>query len=354
LKHLRKLFLQVLRLCQEMGMVKLGHVALDGTKVRANASRHKAMSYDRMVANEKRLEAEIEELLKRGELTDRKEDELYGWDKRGDELPEELRRRRSRLAKIREAKAALEEEAKAHRESGDDREDGTDASTGSSPDEPGGSEEDDEDLPSHQVRYYKKSGEVHPKAQRNFTDPESRIMKDGATKAFVQAYNCQIAVDEEHQVIVSQALTNQPPDPEHLQPILRRAQSNCGRLPRKLTADSGYWSEGNAAYCESEGVDAYIATEKFKHGERSPRVRGRPPRNLNARGKMQRKLRTKRGKETYAHRKYTVEPVFGQTKERRGFRQFLLRGIEKVRAEWALICTGHNILKLHRARAAPS
>ena len=211
------------------------------------------------------------------------------------------------------------------------------------------------ELPSHQVPADAK-GKPTPKAQRNFTDPESCIMKQGTD--YVQAYNCQAGVDASSQVIVAQAVTNQPPDVEHLAPIVEQVEHLCGAVPVKLSADSGYFSQENAAYCHDKGLDAYIATGRAKHGEQVSSPCGRPAKNLDAKGRMRRKLLTKQGRTIYARRKAVVEPVFGQIKQARGFRRFLLRGIEKVRAEWSLICTTHNLLKLfrhliHLSRAIP-
>jgi IS5 family transposase len=190
-------------------------------------------------------------------------------------------------------------------------------------------------------------GNPKPKAQRNFTDPESRIQKSG--DGFVQGYNAQAAVDEEHQIIVAQLVTNQPPDAEHLGPMLEQVEANCGQAPKVLTADAGYFSEDNVAKSEAMGVDPYIATGRKKHDERPAPPRGRMPRELTPKQRMARKLLTKPGAAIYARRKATVEPVFGQVKHARGIRQFLLRGVFKVRGEWALICATHNLLKLHRA-----
>jgi transposase len=342
-KTFKKLFLQVLQLCVKAGLVKLGHVALDGTKMKANASKHKAMSYERMKRQEKELTQKVEELLREAEARDALDDQKYGKGKRGSELPEDLRHAEGRLAKIRAAKAELEAEAKALAEAEDeaDRE-----------------QDDDEDpppkgptaLPKHRVPH-EKDGTPKPKAQRNFTDPDSRIQKTG--DGFLQGYNCQAAVDDAHQVIVAEAVTNQPPDVEHLAPMLEQVLENCGAAPERLTADTGYFSEKNVATAEALGIDPYIATERWKRGEPRPVApRGRPPANLTPKQKMKRKLLTKSGGAIYARRKTTVEPVFGQIKQPRGLRQFLLRGVEKVRAEWSLICLTHNLLKLHRAAAA--
>ena len=303
------LFLQVLKLCQKAGMVKLGHVALDGTKMKANASKHKAMSYDRMKKDEARLAAEVKGFLRQAEETDAREDAEYGHDKRGDELPAELAFREGRLKKIREAKEALEREA---REAG--------------------------------------AAEPKDKAQRNFTDPESRIMPSSSEKgSFLQGYNCQAAVDDKHQVIVACDTTQQTNDSRQAKPMLEQVKKNTGKAPDKVSMDAGYASEDNIIDVEALGTAAFIATSRKKHGEVVPTApRGRIPKELSVLGRMRRKLLTKKGRAIYAKRKEIVEPVFGQTKRCRGFRQFLLRGLKKVKGEWSLICTTHNLLKLWR------
>jgi transposase/IS5 family transposase len=331
LETLAGLFVQVLRLCQQAGLVKLGHVALDGTKVKANASKHKAMSYERMKAKEKELREKVKALLQAAENEDAYEDQKYGVSRRGDELPEELQRTKSRLAKIRAAKKALEEEAREQAGPKDDD------------DEPPGAR-----LPSHRIPT-EKDGTPTAKAQRNFTDADSRIQKSG--DGFVQGYNAQAAVDEGHQIIVGQALTNQPPDVEHLAPVLEQVVENCGRAPEIVTADAGYFSEENVHAAEALGADPHIATGRRKHDEARPNVRGRPPRALTAKQRMARKLATLKGAAAYARRKWVVEPVFGQIKQGRGLRQLLLRGLAKARGEWALICATHNLRKLHAASA---
>jgi len=348
LDALSGLFLQVLGICQRAGLVKLGHVSLDGTKVRANASKHKAMSYGRMKKKRAEIVAEVKELLARAEAVDTEEDAKYGKGKRGDELPEELRFRETRLAKIKEAMAELEAEAKAEadarraeiaekEEERREKEERTGKGTpGRKPEAP--------------------SNKPGDRKQRNFTDPDSRIMKDGATKSFEQCYNAEAAVDAGSQVIVAADVTQEANDKKQAEPMSEQVKANAGEAPEKLSADSGFFSEANVKYLEGEGVDAYVATEKMKHGERPPPPRGPIPKDATTKQRMQRKLRTKKGRETYSKRKSSVEPVFGQIKDARGFRRFLLRGLEAVRAEWRLICLTHNLLKLFRsgglARAA--
>ena len=322
LKALAALFVQVLKLCQRAGLVKLGHIALDGTKIRANASKHKAMSYKRMKEEEARLEAEVQDLLSKAQAVDEEEDHLYGKNKRGDELPQELALRESRLKKIREARAALEAEARMEAEQLRDK---------------GG----------------KRSEVPEDKAQRNFTDPESHIMPLSGGKQFEQAYNAQAAVDSTNQVIVAAEVTDQPSDKGQATPMMEQVRENAGGLPRQMSADAGYFSSEEVTKLTTIGIDVYMPPDKIRHTDMIPAApRGRIPRSLSVADRMRRKLRTKLGRKRYGLRKELPEPVFGQIKQARGFRQFLLRGKEKVRGEWRLICAGHNILKLFGARPA--
>jgi transposase len=323
LTALGRIFLQVLRLCRKAGLVKLGHVALDGTKVKANASKHKAMSYSHMQKKTDELAAEIARLLGEAEAIDAVEDVKYGKGKRGDELPEELRFREQRLKKIQEAKQALEEEARQAAQAAQPAADKAKASSDVRP---------------------------KPKAQRNFTDPDSRIMRDGATKAFEQAFNGQVAVDSEYQVIVAAGVTQECNDKHQVEPMVERMKANLGGLcPKQMSLDNGYYSDENVEFLREVGIDAYIATGRLKHGEVPPPApRGRIPKGLTTKERMARKLRTIKGRCTYAKRKEIAEPAIGQIKEARGFRRFLLRGLEKVDAEWLIICLTHNLLKLFR------
>jgi transposase len=313
LTALRGLFEQVLQMARDLGALRVGRVALDGSKVKANASKHKAMSYDRLPQKRRQLRAEVEELLAQAEATDAAEDAEHGADRRGDELPAELQRRESRLARIREAKRALEARAKAAAAAADPPAD---------------------------------TAKPDPKAQYNFTDPESRIMK--GPDGFVQAYNTQIAVDEQ-QLIVGQAVTQETNDKRQLLPMVTVIATQSGLTPTQLLADAGYCSDENLAAIAATPIDAYISTRKQKHGERpGPCPRGPLPKTATRVDRMSRKLHRKVGAAVYAMRKAIVEPVFGQIKQARGFRQFLLRGFEKVQGEWSLVCTTHNILKLYR------
>jgi transposase len=346
LEALAGLFIQALLLCQKAGLVKLGHVAIDGTKLQANASKHKAMSYGRMSEAEEKLKAEVEELLRRAEATDAAEDEK---EKQGqpDELPEELARRESRLKKIQEAKAALEAEArqKAEQEKAaveariaerHEKEEQTGKKTGGrEPQIPN----PDEAVPD-------------AKAQRNFTDPESRIMPDGAHKgSFVQAYNAQIAVDSEAQIIVAADITQDCNDKQQLAPMLEQVQKNTGSKPVAVSADTGYCATGQMTDKRVEGIDLHIAIKRDKHGASPESSNGptEPAEPASVLEQMKQKLQSEAGRAIYKMRKAIVEPVFGQIKECRGIRRFSFRGREKVRAEWKLICLTHNLLKLFRS-----
>lgn len=331
LKALAALFVQILRLCQEAGLVKLGHVALDGTKVKANASKHKAMSYGRMKKSKEVLEKEIEELLKKAETVDQEEDKKYGKGKKELDLPEELKRRETRLEKIKEAMKALEDEAVKKAEE---------------------KKQAKENNPKETKTVEAKSPAASPadKAQRNFTDPDSRIMKMSSTKSFDQCYNGQAMVDDSFQVIVAAHLSQNANDKEEVEPMLDALEQNLGKIRAGMaaSADNGYFSEVNIMLFEDALLKPFIATGKIEDGEVPPTVKGRPPKDMAPKEAMRRKLATKAGQAIYARRKSTVEPVFGQIKEARGLRRFLLRGKNNVSAEWQIWCLTHNLLKLHR------
>lgn len=342
LDALAELFVQALRLCSQAGLVGLGALALDGTKLRANASRHKAMSYQRMIQAEAQLEAEIaairanaKALLAEAEQTDADEDERFGADLRGDELPEELQRREGRVAKIREAKVALEAEA-AERETARRAEM---AEQGKTPRRP----------PDGRDPFKPKS-----KAQRNFTDPESKIMKS-SDGAFHQCFNGQAVVDSVTQVILAAEVSGQAPDVRLLEPALDQLSENLAAIDAELpdgaamTADAGYFSEDNVRITEEHGLDPHIATGRFKHTEPpSPAPRGPITKDATPKQQMARKLKTKKGRAVYARRKAIVEPVFGQLDTVQEARQLLLRGQPAARAQWRFQCAIHNMLKLHR------
>jgi transposase len=306
-------FEQVLRVASAMGVPRLGRVALDGSKVKANASKHKAMSYQRMGEKQRQLRAEVQQLLAEADATDAAEDAQHGAGRRGDELPAELQRRERRLERIREAKRVLKARAK-------------DAAVAAG--QPA------------------ESAKPDPTAQYNFTDPESRIMK--GPDGFVQAYNAQVAVDD-LQFIVGQAVTQETNDKKQLVPMIVTITQQSGSTPSVLLADAGYCSDENLAAIEATEIDAYISTRKQKHGERpGPCKRGPLPTDATRTDRMTRKVQRQAGAAIYAARKAIVEPVIGQIKQARGFRQFLLRGLAKVQGEWSLVCTTHNILKLYR------
>jgi transposase len=314
LAALQKLFDQVLHIALQAGTMKLGRVVLDGSKVKANASKHKAMSYGRMQEEEKRLRGEVKRLLEQAEQVDKDEDARYGRDRSGDELPAELERRETRLEKIREAKRALEQRAREQAKS------------------QGQAEEE---------------AKPEPKMQYNFTDPESRIMKAG--DGFEQAYNVQVAVEPNFQLIVGQLVTQEVNDKKQLKPVLGAVREQAGQKPAEVVSDSGYCSDANLKYLEQKKIEGFVATDRESYRDRSqPGPRGPLAKGATRVDHMRRKLQTKMGAAVYATRKTVVEPVFGQIKQVRGFRQFLLRGLKKVQAEWAMICLTHNILKLYR------
>ena len=375
----RELFVQGLKLCTEAGLVKLGHVSLDGTKILANASKHKAMSYKRMQEEEARLRAEVDRLLARANEIDQQEDETFGIGRSGDELPEELRFREKRLARILAAKAALEREAAqaraaqlrenaaGQRARSEDpnvptRQRGEAATRArkseaqanlfdnSDDDDPSaGGADGASTLPRHRLAATV-DGKPKPEAQRNFTDPESRIMVKGGD--FVQAYNVQIVVDGEAQVIVGEAVTNQPPDTQHLQPLLEQTRSTLKEVPLVFSADSGYYSDENVNYCERHGIDAYISVGRASRaGHQTFAATAHP---TPTRDRMHQKLRSHDGAQHYGRRKVIAEPPFGQIKAARGFRRFSLRGLRKVRGEWSLVSLTHNLLKLFRHGQHPA
>jgi transposase len=331
LARLEGLFVEVLKLCALAGLTRVGTIALDGTKIKANASRHKAMSYDRMIEEEKRLKEEIAGHLAEAEATDAAEDETHGRDRSGDELPDELKRRESRLAKILEAKALLEERARSEAAEEAAR---RQAEGKGPPTKP----------PTEAV--------PEPKDQINFTDPESRIMKV-SNKGWDQCGNAQ-AVANEDQIILAADVTNQANDKRQAVPMVDQTLENlkAAGVEQPIGAaviDSGYYSEANTSALEQRSVDPHIATERLKHNEEIPAVpRGRIPKNQSAKQRMARKLRTKKGREVYAKRKGIIEPIFGQLKQVLGFRQFSMRGLATMRGEWRLMCIVHNILKLWR------
>jgi transposase/IS5 family transposase len=324
-QHLQKfieLFKQVVLIAKSSGLIKLGRVAIDGTKVKANASRHKAMSYDRMKQEEKKLESEIAELLKEAERTDRKEDQEYGSDNRGDELPEELQRRESRLKKIREAKKRLEE-----RQAEEDREKGRHEGDGGRPNGKKGKP------------FQKEFGQPREKAQDNFTDPESRIMKMG--NGFEQSYNAQASVDEAHQIIVAVGVSNCAVDTAQLIPMVEATQATAEEIPQQVLADAGYRSAANFEQLEAKHIDGVIALGREGKAEAAPIATSN-----EATQRMKEKLKSAEGAAAYRRRKVIVEPVFGWIKGVLGFRQFSFRGLKKTNAEWHLVCLAMNLRRM--------
>ncbi|MCA1575522.1 MAG: IS1182 family transposase [Acidobacteria bacterium] len=348
LQELAGLFVQVLKLCEQAGLVKLGHVAIDGSKLRANASKHKAMSYERMCEKEEQLAVAVARLLQEAAAVDEAEDQEYGKGRRGDELPAELARRESRLRKIREAKAALEEEARVKAAAAN-----------------AAAEAKIEERKKLEAETGKKTrgrapqvvevaaAKPEPKAQRNFTDPESRIMKDSATGSFEQSYNAQIAVDAAAQIIVAASLTQAANDKQQLVPVLTAVKINVGRMPEKSTADAGYFSTTAVTSEALSSIDLYVTPDRGKKTEQLEESRTESPPAAEIEQavieQMRAKLKTNEGREVYKQRKLIVEPVFGQVKEVRGFRRFSFRGLAKNEAEWDLICLTHNLLKLFRS-----
>jgi hypothetical protein len=331
LARLEALFVEVLKLCALAGLAKVGTIALDGTKVKANASRHKAMSYDRMKSEETRLKQEIAQLLAEAEATDSAEDIPHGPDRQGDELPDELARRQSRLAVIQGARKLLEQRTRSEAAEEAARRQAEGRSPPAIP-------------PSEAV--------PDPKDQINFTDPESRIMK-ASNKGWDQCGNAQ-AVTNEHQIILAADVTHQANDVRQTIPMVDQTRANLDAAGvtdaiKAALGDAGYYSESNATDLKQRGIDPYLATERLKHHEKvASAPRGRIPKGLTAKQRMARKLRTKPGREMYAKRKGMIEPIFGQLKQVLGFRQFSLRGLLSMRGEWRLMATVHNLLKLWR------
>jgi len=312
LRALQNLFKQVLRLCEKAGLVKLGHVALDGTRIRANASKHKSMSYGGMKKKEAELAEEIQGWFDQAERVDQQEDERYGADRRGDEMPDWIANKEKRLEKIRQAKKELEEEARAQAEA---------------PPDP------------HKTGHKKKpTGKPEEKTQRNFTDPESRMMK--SPDGFIQGYNAQAAVDADSQVIVAQVLTNSGGDTHQMERLLDKIRETLNRQAKEVSADSAYCCMWNLKRLNQRHIRGYVAVDGQQQKAVNDWVR-----------RMRQRLKKAGHRSRYRLRKQTVEPVFGQIKFGRGFRQFLLRGIEKVSGEWSLLCTAHNLLKLAAAHA---
>ena len=322
LKEFEELFVQVVQLAQEIGLLKLGTLALDGSKVKANASKRKAMSYGRMKKEERRVREEIGKLLEQAAAVDAEEDRLYGEEARGDELPEELRRREDRLAQIEAAQRRLKQ-----RQAAADRAQGR-------------CEGEKRKSPRGGRRFKREFGVPEDKAQENFTDPDSRIMK--SADGFTQAYNTQIAVDENTQLIVATGLTQCAADNGELLALVEEVERIVGEVPEQVLADAGYKGETNFEQLEHKGIDAYVSLAREKK-----KASSRPDERYPASQRMYDKLQSSTGQMTYRKRKGIVEPVYGWIKEILGFRRFSLRGTEKVTPEWDLICCATNLKRLH-------
>ena len=318
LEEFQELFVQLVRVARETGMIRLGTLAVDGAKVKANASKRKAMSYKRMKQEDERLRREIEQLTEQASRVDAEEDRIYGEDRRGDELPEELRRREDRLAKIEAAMKRLKD-----RQAKEDRRRGR-------------HEGDDRKSPRGGRKFKRDFGEPDEKAQDNFTDPDSRIMMSKGS--FQQCYNSQIAVADGSQLIVATGMTQNAADNRQLLKLVEQTEENTKGKPQRLLADAGYRDEGSFRVLETQGIDAYIAL-----GREDKEVPQEPTPELPARWRMHQKLKTETGRAQYKRRKAIVEPVFGWIKQVLGFRRFSLRGIEKVTGEWDLVCLAVNL-----------
>jgi len=336
LHELGQLFVQVLQLCERAGVVKLGHVAIDGTKIKANAAKYQSLSYARMKNEEQELAAEVERLLGEAQRIDEEEDELYGPGNRGDELPEELRNPETRLARIRSLIAEMEAEAKAA------------AEQKRAEKEKPAAKRSRNWRPKFEVSA---TGEILPLArrQRNLTDPDSRIMKDGAGTTYHQAYNTQVGVDAQAQIIVAAKVTQSGADQEQLIPVLREVEKNLGRMPDRVSADAGYYSKAALTHEAVSSIDLYVPPNQRKpdHWEQTL------PAKAKIQVRMWHKLGSPAGRKIFSQRQVIVEPVFAHLKHIRGFRQFLLRGLQQVEAEWLLVCMTHNLLKMFRAMKQP-
>ena len=341
LQELGSLFADALRLCRRAGLVKLGNVALDGTKLQANASRQQSFSHVRLSEQEQRVKDQIEELLRQAQQTDREEDERYGQGRSGDELPPELADAGRRLQKIREAKRALEQEAaQAVEEAGRDQ-----PNAGRRGRPPKGEEPVS---PAERARRKKRLQRARLNAQQptrqfNFTDPDSRVMRDNGLGCFVQGYNAQIAVDSHAQVIIAADVTQQVVDRSQLLPMCERIRESVGALPPVLSADAGYWDTLSIEDPALRGTELLISPDATHRWAKPKAIHASP-----AVQRMREKLNSGVARSLYAMRRIIVEPVFGQIKQARGLRRFSFRGVRKVQAEWKLICLTHNLLKMFR------
>ncbi len=332
LEALSGLFLEALRLCQKAGLVKLGQVAIDGSKIAANASRQQSRKYKRLQEKEEALSAEVRRLLEEAARIDRQEDSLFGKGQRGDEMPDALATAQQQLEKIRAAKEELEREARQRAEQAE-REKA----------EQKGKPKDG----AQRMRWSRaRTGLPGDDSKGNLTDPESGLMIDGANKAFVQGYNVQIAAAGVPQIVVAHSVVSDPTDKQQLTPMVQRIEETLGVLPELITADAGYWNEGSIVEQQTKGRDLLIPPDRG-----ADKVTGKlavnAPQGPVAQ-QMRRRLEDPEGKQRYRQRSGMVEPVFGMIKETLGYRRFLMRGLQKVKGEWAMICTAFNLLKLYR------
>jgi transposase len=348
---LAELFVQALRLCQKAGLVKLGNVSIDGTKIKANASTRRSVRYERISEREQHWRAEVARLLRQAQQTDREEERRLGLDQASNQLPDELANAQSRFERLQQAKAELEQEAQAELKAVLDNhapgKRGPRKKSEQTSQPPKDRRQREKDK---KRRLRARKNAAAPSRQYNFVDPDSRVMKDGGERGFVQAYNAQIAVDSHAQIIVAAELTQQPIDRQQLLPMVKTLRSIVQEAPTTITADAGYWDTTSLLDPAMSGIEMLIAPDS------KPHIPGKPlppnaPRSQEA-FRMREVLATEGGKARYALRQTTVEPVFGQIKEARGIRRFRLRGLLKVTSEWKLICATHNLLKLFRHRVA--
>jgi hypothetical protein len=351
LEALAGLFVQALRLCQKAGLVKLGNVAIDGTKIKANASTRRSVGYEKISEREQHWRSEVERLLNQAQQTDQDEDQRYGVGQPADPLPDDLASAQKRLQRLQQARTELEQEAKEQLQ----------AAVNDLPlrkaGRPSKAEQASKTTKSRQQRDKETKRRIRaaknaaaPSRQYNFVDADSRVMKDNGPKAFVQGYNVQIAVDAHAQIIVAAEITQQTTDRQQLVPLVKSVRSSAQATPETITADAGYWDTTSLLDPSLQGIQVLVTPDS------NPQPPGAPlpptaPRNEQA-IRMREALASQEGKARYALRKSTVEPVFGQIKEARGIRRFRLRSLPKVTSEWKLICATHNLLKLFRFRAA--
>jgi len=347
LKALAGLFVQALQLCQQAGLVKLGTVAIDGTKIMANASTRRSVPYKKICEREQYWQQTVDRLLAEAQRADQEEDQRHGKGQPADPLPPELAHAESRLERLRQAKAELEREAQQRLEElqriAPSRKRGRPTKGTSPPPENARRRENAR----KQLQRAKRKAAA-PRRQYNFVDPDSRVMQDNARKCFVQAYNAQVAADSHAQVIVAAELTQQTNDRQQLVPMAQAIRAVTGAVPESLLADAGYWDTESLHHSALEGIEVFVAPDSQPQPPGAP-LSANAPKNAAAL-RMREVLASESGRARYRLRKAVVEPVFGQIKEVRGIRRFRLRGLERVSGEWKLICATHNLLKLFRNR----